>query len=95
MDLHHIVLIGQLGRTPVYPEGDRICTATPISLSLSRRQRTHRSHIHAGPYLAAKEFRYLRNLIVRSAIDQLLAPDREAQWLFTGIEQWSNLIQRA
>jgi hypothetical protein len=36
---------------------------------------------------------YLRNLIVRSAIDQLLAPDREAQWLFTGIEQWSILIQ--
>ena len=45
--------------------------------------------------LGSRQRYYLRNLIVRSAIDQLLAPDREAQWLFTGIEQWSILIRQA
>jgi hypothetical protein len=34
------------------------------------RQQKHCYSIHAGPHLMAKEFRYLRILIVKTVIDQ-------------------------
>lgn len=43
-----------------------------ISLWLSLRQAQRRFTVHAGQYLADKEFRYLRTLIVRVAIYVLL-----------------------
>ncbi len=56
------------GRTPVRPHVDRIFTANSISLGGCTRQQRHRDSIHAGPYLAAKEFRYLSTLMVRAVV---------------------------
>ena len=57
-------------RTPVYPHVNRIFTANSISLRYYMRQQRHCYSIHAGPHLTAKEFRYLRILIVKTVIDQ-------------------------
>ncbi len=43
-------------------------TATPISPSPRRRQRSRRYAIHAGRNLPDKELRYLRTVIVTAAI---------------------------
>lgn len=45
-----------------------------ISLVKPLRQRENRSTFHAGQELAAKEFRYLRILIVRTSVYSHLTP---------------------
>ena len=46
----------------------RIFTGTTISPSFSLRQFPSRYAFHAGRYLADKEFRYLRTVIVTAAV---------------------------
>ena len=45
-----------------------ICAAIPVSLSLWSRQWASRYAIRAGRNLPAKEFRYLRTVIVTAAV---------------------------
>ena len=52
----------------VYPQEFRIFTENSISLNLCWRQWDSRYAIHAGHQLNAKEFRYLRTVIVTAAV---------------------------
>ena len=66
----------------VLPQEHGICTATPTSLSLQSRQWGIRYAIRAGRNLPDKEFRYLRMVIVTTAVywrlnSPLRPPERE------------------
>ena len=52
----------------VLPRVGSLFTATPISPSPGKRQRSSRYAIHAGRNLPDKELRYLRTVIVTAAI---------------------------
>ena len=47
------------------------------------RQQRHYYSIHAGPHLTAKEFRYLRILIVKTVIDQRFHKCRYSHLCYT------------
>ena len=71
-----------------------VCTHIAISPRALLRQSSHRYTIHAGRNLPAKEFRYLRTIIVIAAVHQGLDSERKPLlvtfWHWAGISPYTS-----